>query len=91
MAEGCEWDPRKAEANWRKHGVRFADAAAALEDEMALTIRDPVPHEERWATVARDPLGRVLVVVYAWRGERARIISARRATAAERRQYEEER
>lgn len=91
MANGCEWDSRKAESNWRKLGVRFDDAAAALEDEMALTIRDPAAEERRWITVARDPLGRVLVVIYAWRNERVRIISARRATASERRQYEEKR
>lgn len=89
MPSGCEWDPRKAEANWRKHGVRFCDAATALEDEMALTIRDPAAGEERWVTLGIDALGRSLVVVYAWRGERARIISARLATPRERRQYEE--
>lgn len=91
MLLGCEWDARKAQANLRKHGVRFADAAVALEDEMALTIPDPTPQEDRWVTMGSDGLGRVLVVVYTWRGERARIISARRATAGERRQYEEER
>ncbi|MGH9525775.1 MAG: BrnT family toxin [Terriglobales bacterium] len=84
-----EWDQRKAEANWRKHRVRFADAVAVLEDEFALTIRDPAPGEERWVTLGVDGFGRLLVVVYTWRGEALRLISARRATAAERRQYEE--
>lgn len=91
MPLGCEWDPRKAEANWRKHGVRFADAATALEDDMALTIRDPGESEQRWVTLGRDALGRCLVVVYAWRGDSVRIISARRATPRERHQYEEKR
>jgi uncharacterized DUF497 family protein len=85
-----EWDPRKARLNARKHGVRFADAAAVLEDERALTIADlSSSEEERWVTTGLDPLGRVIVVVYTWRGQHARLISARRATFRERRSYEE--
>jgi len=88
---GCEWDPAKAQANYKKHGVRFADAATALSDEHALTIRDPSSaDEERWVTVGLDALGRVLVVVYAWRGETVRLISATKATPREREQYEEQ-
>ena len=65
---------------------------ASLEDEGALTMRDFLSDvEERWASMGLDALGRVLVVVYAWRGENVRLISARKATARERRQYEEER
>lgn len=82
-----EWDPRKAAANYRKHGVRFADAPSVLEDPRAITIEDPHPEEERWVTVGLDLLGRVLVVAYTWRGERIRIISVRRATPRERDQY----
>lgn len=86
-----EWDERKAASNLRKHDVDFADAALVLEDDLALTLRDPVAHdEERWVTVGHDPYQRVLVVVYTWRGERIRLISARRATGAERRRYETE-
>lgn len=85
-----EWDPRKARLNASKHGVQFADAVAVLEDEQALTMRDPFANdEERWVTLGLDALGRVLVVVYTWRGERVRLISARKATASERRRYEE--
>lgn len=85
-----EWDPAKARANARKHGVQFADAVAVLEDDRALTMRDTSVHEEeRWVTLGLDGLGRVLVVVYAWRGESIRVISARKATARERRRYEE--
>lgn len=84
-----EWDERKAEANIRKHGVDFADAALVLEDELALTVRDPVGRgEERWVPVKQDPFQRVLVVVFTWHGERIRLISARKATGAERRRYE---
>jgi uncharacterized DUF497 family protein len=84
-----EWDARKAASNWRKHGIDFADAATVLYDENALTVPDVHPFEDRFVTVGRDALGRVLVVVYTWRGEKAHLISARRATAKERRQYEE--
>jgi uncharacterized DUF497 family protein len=85
-----EWDPAKARQNLRKHGVDFADAVPVLEDEAALTIRDPFSEQEqRWITLGMDALGRLLVVVYTWRGDRIRLISARPATPRERRQYEE--
>ena len=83
-----EWDPRKADANLRKHGVDFADAALALEDDHAITIPDSASgSEERFMTLGMDPLGRVLVVVYTWRSEKIRLISARKATRRELRQY----
>jgi uncharacterized DUF497 family protein len=85
-----EWDRGKARLNVRKHGVSFADAVASLEDEGALTMRDPFSDdEERWVTMGLDTMGRVLVVVYTWRGDRLRLISARKATARERRTYED--
>jgi len=85
-----EWDPAKARANFTKHGVRFADAVTALEDDSALTMRDlSTEGEERWVTMGLDTSGRLLVVVYTWRGERIRLISARQATPHERQQYEE--
>ena len=87
---GYEWDPAKARQNLRKHGVDFADAVTVLEDEAALSIRDPFSEQEpRWITLGMDALGRLLVVVYTWRGDRIRLISARPATPRERRQYEE--
>jgi uncharacterized DUF497 family protein len=53
-------------------------------------MRDPFSEdEERWVTVGKDALGRVLVVVYTWRGENVRMISARPATSREIEQYEE--
>jgi uncharacterized protein len=61
-----------------------------LEDDLALTIRDPFSEEEeRWITLGRAVLSRLLVVVYTWRGESVRLISARLATARETNQYEE--
>jgi uncharacterized DUF497 family protein len=84
-----EWDDHKAVSNLQKHGIAFADAVSAVEDEFALTIPDDFLGEGRFVTIGRDVLGRTLVVVYAWRGDRVRIVSARRATRRERRKYEE--
>ena len=84
-----EWDSAKARANLRKHGVRFADAVTALEDARAISVRDEGQDEERWISIGTDSLGRILVVVYTWRDERVRLISARPATRREARQYEE--
>ena len=82
------WDSQKAAANLQKHGVDFADAATVLEDDDAVTVRDLLTGDEtRYLTLGIDALGRLLVVVYTWRGDSVRLISARPATARERRQY----
>jgi hypothetical protein len=86
-----EWDADKAVLNLRKHGVDFADAVAALTDERAVTVSDDDPDEERFVTLGMDSLGRILVVVYTWRADDVRLISARKATSDERRQYEKRR
>ena len=49
------WDPVKAKSNLRKHGVDFADAAVALEDENALTVLDSEQSEMRYKTLAMSP------------------------------------
>jgi len=85
-----EWDKAKAELNVRKHGIRFADTFAVFEDPNALTVGDSEQGEERQATVGMDCFGRLLVVVYTWRGDNIRIISARRANRHEVGQYEGE-
>ncbi|HYA18296.1 MAG TPA: BrnT family toxin [Bryobacteraceae bacterium] len=83
-----EWDARKAQLNLRKHRVDFADAATVFEDERALTMPDTLSvDEERWITLGMDALGRILVVVYTWRAESIRLISARPATPRERAEY----
>ena len=89
MPDDGEWDPRKAAANLKKHGVDFADAVTVLHDEQAITIRDDEGEgdEERFVTIGMDALGNVLVVVYTWRGERPRLISARKAKPREREHY----
>ena len=51
----AEWDPAKAQANLRKHRVRFADAVTALEDERAISVRDERAGEERWISVGITP------------------------------------
>lgn len=87
-----EWDSRKADSNLEKHGVDFADAATVLLDDLALTVvDDSVDEEERYVTIGMDALGTCLVVVYIWRSETVRLISAREATRSERRRYEGER
>jgi uncharacterized DUF497 family protein len=83
-----EWDPNKAASNLRKHGVRFAEAVVALEDHAALSMPDDNSREERFVALGMDSLGRILVVIYAFRDARIRVISARKATRRERSQYE---
>ena len=87
-----EWDDRKAELNYRKHGVSFEEAASAFEDDFAATLPDPdhSDDEERFVLFGVSAQGRLLVVAHAFRGDRIRLISARRAGAQERRIYEEE-
>ena len=84
-----EWDPAKAAANFKKHGVRFADAALSLEDPLGLSAPDPdTSSEPRLVSLGADPAGRVLVTVYTLRGRSTRIISSRKASRSERRAYE---
>lgn len=85
-----EWAPEKAEANLRKHGVAFAEAATVFFDPLSLTVPDPLHFdaEDRFVVTGLSQSQRHLVVVHADRGDRIRIISARLATAAERKRYE---
>ena len=87
-----EWDPRKAAANLKKHGVDFAEAATVFHDEQAITIREDHGDEERYVTLGMDAMGNVLVVVYTYREpEVIRIISAWRANRSQRLRYEKDR
>ena len=85
-----EWDRNKDKQNQEKHGVQFSDTFAVFEDPIALTIQDDEHGEERFVTIGMDCFGRVLVVVYTWRADNIRIISARKATRPEVKQYESE-
>jgi len=83
-----EFDPAKALANLRKHKVSFAHAEQVLRDPFAVTIEDPdSEHEQRLITLGADALGRVLVVVHTPRGDRTRLISARKASRGEAENY----
>jgi uncharacterized DUF497 family protein len=82
------WDPRKADSNIHKHGVDFADAVIALEDENALTIEDVGHNEQRFKTLGMGPKLNILFVVHVERNEDTiRIISARKADQSEIKQY----
>ena len=84
------WDPEKAKSNLEKHKVRFSDAEIVFWDPMALTREDDdAVDEQRFVSIGLDSLNRTLVVVYAFRGEDIRLISARPATPKERKCYEE--
>lgn len=86
-----EWDSQKATANHRKHGVSFDEAATVFQDDLSLTGEDPDHslHEDRYVTFGVSSSGRLLVVFHTERNDHIRIISARPATRAERRLYEE--
>ena len=83
-----EFDPAKARANLAKHKVSFAHAEQTLRDPSAITVEDPdAQGERRFVTLGLDALGRILVVVYTPRGDRVRLISARKASRGEAAQY----
>lgn len=84
-----EWDPSKASANRRVHGVSFAEAATVLEDDQALTREDPdAIGEQRFVTLGLSGFGNLLVVVYAYRRPHVvRLISAWKASKRQRSQY----
>jgi uncharacterized DUF497 family protein len=88
-----EWDPNKAAANVRRHGVQFSEAVGVFSDDYAITITDDEsdPGERRFLTLGIGIKGRILVVVYCYSGENIRIISARAAERPERDQYEAQR
>jgi uncharacterized protein len=90
MALEFEWDPQKAEANRKKHGVSFDEASTAFADPLHVVIGDPRHShgEARFVLFGRSNTGRLLAVMHMERGASTRLISARKATPRERRQYE---
>ena len=85
-----EWDPAKAAANYRKHGISFDEAVSVFRDDRSITVYDPDHSsmaEDRFITIGASVWDRVLVVVHCDRGEGIRLISARQATPREREQY----
>jgi uncharacterized DUF497 family protein len=87
-----EWDPKKAKSNLRKHRVSFEEAATIFEDALAAIYEDPdhSAHERRYLMIGTSIRGRLLHIAFADRGERIRIINARKATKKEREFYEKE-
>lgn len=86
-----EWDDRKALSNLKKHRVSFEEAVTALADPRSLTATDLI-EPSRSITIGLSGLLRVLFVVHteSLPGDRIRLISARRASPAQRRRYDEE-
>ncbi len=85
-----EWDPSKAIANLKKHGVTFEEAFTVLTQVGTVTFYQEDPSEDRWVSMGYSAAGRLLLVVYCERKSNLiRIISARRATSRERKDYEE--
>ena len=91
MALSFEWDPAKAASNLAKHGVSFESAATAFGDPRALTIPDPAHSqmESRFILLGQTSHALIVVVVHVQRGDRIRLISARRASRKERKMYAE--
>jgi uncharacterized DUF497 family protein len=85
-----EWDASKARSNIKKHGISFEEATTIFGDPRAITIESSiVSREKRLVTIGRSATGRfVIVVVHIDRNDRLRVISARPASRAERKQYE---
>lgn len=84
-----QFDPKKAAANLKKHGVSFADVEGVFRDPLAIHREDPdTEDEERFVAVGMGSARGILVVVYTLRGDEIRLISARRATRKEVKDYE---
>ncbi len=83
------WDSNKAEINFKKHKIRFSDAEMVLYDPFAMTFEEHVvENEQRFVTIGYDAVGRIITVVYSYCADTIRLISARKATPTERKQYE---
>ena len=83
-----EWDAEKRQSNIRKHGVDFIEAVQIFRDPLRIERLDEraIAQEERWKAIGVTSLG-VLLVIYTIRDETYRLISARKATKYERREY----
>jgi uncharacterized DUF497 family protein len=91
MALEFEWDPVKAKLNLKEHGVSFDEATTVFRNTLSITISDPdhSDSEDRFIDIGMSHRMQLLVVSYTERKDKIRIISARRATGAERKNYEE--
>jgi hypothetical protein len=85
-----EWDDEKAESNLKKHDVSFEEAATIFNDPKIATISDPdhSEDEERYVSIGKSFIKRLLTVIHTYRKERIRLISARKASKAEKKKYD---
>lgn len=89
------WDSNKAQQNLKKHGVSFEIAQTVFDDSLHLSVLEKkTAHEERWITMGMSIDSRILIVIHTYTlyesgKEITRLISARKATKRERKQYEE--
>ena len=85
-----EWDRSKADASRRKHRVTFDEAVSVFYDPFSATFSDPDTSrtEQRLVTIGQSSRGRLLLVVHTEQDETIRVISARLATAHERKRHE---
>jgi hypothetical protein len=85
-----EWDDEKVQSNLKKHGVSFDEAATIFNDPRIATISDPdhSEDEERYISIGMSVIMRLLSVIHTFRKERIRLISARKATKTEKKNYE---
>ncbi len=86
-----EWDNHKAQKNLKNHGISFDEASTAFKDTLSLAVYDPLhsESEDRFVLIGNSFANRLLVVIHIDRGDRIRIISARKAIKKEKMQYEE--
>jgi len=86
-----EWDPAKAAANFKAHGVSFEEAVTVFQDPLAKVHSDPdhSQSERREILIGHSAQARLLLVAFTDRQGKIRLISARRVTRRERREYEE--
>lgn len=91
MAINFEWDDKKAKSNFIKHNISFEEASTAFEDDLSITIEDPLhsDNENRLILIGKSINNKTLVVIHLEKTDSIRIISARKATTKEFKFYEE--
>ena len=91
MSLEFKWNSKKFQKNMSKHGVSFIEAATVFSDSLSMTYGDPdhSDEEDRFVIVGLSSSGKLLMVSHTYRNDLIRIISARKLTRRERKQYEE--
>jgi len=91
MSLEFQWNPSKAQKNLKKHRVSFIEAATVFSDSLSMTYNDPDHSydEDRFVIIGLSSSGNLLIVSHTYRDDKIRIISARKLTQKERKQYEQ--